>query len=73
MNEMNDERFQEMLKRAMAPMQDAELKHDLWPRMLRRLDERPSHALWLDWALLAVLAIWCAVFPSAIPVLLYNL
>jgi hypothetical protein len=73
MNEMNDERFREMLKRAMVPMQDTELKHDLWPRLLRRLDERPGHTVWLDLALLAVLAIWCAVFPGAIPGLLYNL
>ena len=73
MKEMNDERFREMFKRAMAPMQDTELKHDLWPRMLRRLDERPAHTLWLDLALLALLAIWCAVFPGAIPGLLYNL
>lgn len=73
MNEMNDERFREMIKRAMRSPADTDLKHDLWPRMLRRLDERPSHALWLDVALLALLAIWCAVFPGAIPGLLYNL
>jgi hypothetical protein len=73
MNEMNDERFREMLKRAMAPIEDTELKHDLWPSMLQRLDERPAHTLWLDLALLALLAIWCAVFPGAIPGLLYNL
>jgi len=73
MKEINDERFREMLKRAMAPIEDTELKSDLWPRMLRRLDERPAHTLWLDLALLALLAIWCAVFPGAIPGLLYNL
>jgi hypothetical protein len=73
MNEMNDPKFQEMFKRAMAPMADSELKHDLWPRMLRRLDERPARVSWLDLALLALLAIWCVIFPSVIPGLLYNL
>jgi len=73
MNEMNDERFRQMLKRAMAPMPDAELKRDLWPRMLRRLDERPAHVPWLDLALLALLAILCMTFPGVIPGLLYNL
>ena len=73
MNEWNEERFLELLKRAMPPAADAELKHDLWPRMLRRLDEAPIRASWLDLALLALLVIWCAVFPGAIPGLLYNL
>ena len=73
MSEMNDERLREMLKRAMAPMAHTELKHDLWPRMLRRLDETPVRASWLDLALLALLAIWCAIFPGVIPGLLYNL
>ena len=57
----------------MAPMTDTDLKHDLWPRMLRRLDERPARVSWLDLALLALLAIWCAIFPGVIPGLLYNL
>ena len=56
MNQMNDDRFRESLKRAMPPMTDTELKHDLWPRMLRRLDESPARASWLDLALLALLS-----------------
>ena len=73
MNQMNDERFREMLKRGMAPVADTELQHDLWPRMLRRLDEGPARASKLDVALLVLLAIWCAIFPGVIPGLLYNL
>jgi hypothetical protein len=73
MNEMNDRQFREMLKTAMAPMPDSELKHDLWPRMLRRLGDEPARAAWLDVLLLVLLAIWCVIFPSAIPGLLYNL
>ena len=72
MNERNDEKLQALLKRAMAPV-DAELKQDLWPQMLRKLDERPIRASWLDWALVAFLAVWLFFFPEVIPVLLYNL
>jgi len=28
---------------------------------------------WFDWALLAALVVWVALFPRAIPVLLYHL
>jgi hypothetical protein len=73
MNEMNDPKFQELIMRAIAPMANTELKHDLWPRMLRRLDERPARVVWLDLVLLALLVIWCAIFPAVIPGLLYNL
>ena len=73
MNEMYDAKIEEMLKSAMAPVKDAELKRDLWPHMLRRLDERPARVSWLDLALIAALAILCAIFPGVIPALLYNL
>jgi hypothetical protein len=73
MNAMNDEKFREMIKTTMARPPDTELRHDLWPRMLRRLDEAPTRASWLDLALLALFAIWCVIFPNVIPGLLYNL
>ena len=71
MNEMNDDKIREMLKKAMAPAPTTELQQDLWPRMLRKLDERSVHGHWLDWVLLALAAAWCLVFPSAIPALAY--
>ena len=73
MKEQNDEKFRELLKKAIAPVEDAELRRDLWPRMLKRLDERPFQASWLDWALLALLLVWVFVFPETIPGLLYHL
>lgn len=73
MNEMNDEKLREMLKRTMPKMADAELEGDLWPRMLRKLDQRPAGVFWLDWLLAALLAVWCLIFPSAIPGLVYHL
>jgi len=72
MTEPNDERLRELLKQGLQPP-NLELQRDLWPQMLRKLDERPAAVPWFDWALLALLAIWLCLVPSAIPVLLYHL
>jgi hypothetical protein len=73
MNEHNDQELRAALRSAIARLEDPELKRDLWPRMLRRLDQSPIRASWLDWALAVLLLVWLAVFPEAIPVLLYHL
>jgi hypothetical protein len=73
MNERNVEKLRELLRSAVGPIADTELKEDLWPRMLRRLDERTIRASWLDWALIALLPVWFFLFPEVIPVLLYHL
>ncbi len=56
---------------------DAELKLNLWPQMLRRLDEGGSRVLgrvpWFDWALVALVAVLLVLFPQAIPALVYQL
>ena len=52
-----------------------ELKRDLWPAMLRRLDEESLHHVsnvpWFDWALGGGLVALAALAPRAIPVILY--
>ncbi len=73
MNEPNDEKLRALLGSAVAPVADTELKQDLWPRMLRKLDEPTIRASWLDWALIAVLPVWFFLFPEVIPALLYHL
>jgi len=73
MNELNDEKLRELLRGAIAPVADTNLKHDLWPQMLRKLDEQTVRASWLDWALIALLPLWFVVFPEVIPALLYHL
>ncbi len=73
MSEKNNEKIREVLRRAIPPVADRELKRDLWPQMLRRLEERPAQVPWFDWALLAVPAIWFFLSPEAIPILLYHL
>jgi len=72
MNEPHDQGIEDLLKKTFARV-NHDLEHDLWPRMLRRLDERSAAVPWFDWALLALLALWLCFWPGAIPVLLYHL
>jgi hypothetical protein len=70
-----DESLMKKLLQQSLPPVGAEQQHeqDLWPAMLRRLDRKPASTPWFDWALLAGLAGVVALFPTAIPVLLYYL
>jgi hypothetical protein len=76
---MNDEEIKnmkELLKQAVAPVQDSELRRDLWPQMLPKLDEQPLpvHSVpWFDWVLAAILSAVLIFFPGSIPALLYHL
>jgi hypothetical protein len=65
----------EKLLRAAVPRveEDADLARDLWPAMLRRLDQQPVAVPWFDWVLMGGLAAAVAAFPAAIPMLLYYL
>ena len=73
MSEENNGKIRYVLRSAIPPMADRELRRDLWPQMLRRLAEQPAQVPWFDWALLAVPAIWFFFSPEAIPILLYHL
>lgn len=75
-NEENNRELKELLKRAMPPVQDAGLRRDLWPQMLRKLEQQPSPSAtvpWFDWALAAILGAVLVFFPGSIPALLYHL
>ncbi len=59
--------------RAAFPLVDTELRRDLWPAMLRRLDS-PSRAVpWYDWALAGGLAGLTVFFPKLILLFAYHL
>lgn len=60
------------LREALPPLQEAELRSDLWPEMRRRLEQPQVRVPWLDWALLAVSAAVAIFFPALIPALLYH-
>jgi hypothetical protein len=74
MNHPNDEELRELLKESIAPAKDTELQRDLWPEMLKRLDQQqPVRIPWFDWALAALLSGALLLFPGLIPALLYHL
>ncbi len=74
--EENNKELKNLLKQAIAPTQDAELRRDLWPQMLRKLEEQPAPLVsvpWFDWALAAILSAALVFFPGSIVALLYHL
>jgi hypothetical protein len=74
MNEHDQERIDQLLKTTLPPMgATGEPRRDLWPVLLKRLEVGPAAVPWFDWALLAAAAACLAIFPGAIPVLLYHL
>jgi hypothetical protein len=75
-SEENNKEMKNLLKQAIAPVKDTELRRDLWPQTLRKLDEQSALAVnvpWFDWALAAILGAFLVVFPGSIPALLYHL
>jgi hypothetical protein len=86
MNEQEQKRLADLLKHSVLPM-NSELNRDLWPKMLRRFEQRSGNRQWLsalfsasalssvpwfDWALLAVLIAGICIFPKSIPIWLYH-
>ena len=72
------DRIKHLLRNALTPVGDKpELERDLWPAMLRRMDEQALHGPrsvpWFDWALGGALIAFAAVAPRTIPVILYYL
>jgi hypothetical protein len=76
MREHYEERIEQLLRDTLQPINSraaAELRGDLWPAMLKRLEARPAQVPWFDWALLGAVVTWLLFFPGAIPVLFYHL
>jgi hypothetical protein len=73
MNDQIDSRICELVRAAMAPVTNGELKRDLWPDMCRKLREPTIRPSWFDWGLAAMLVFLLFFFPEAIPGLLYLL
>jgi hypothetical protein len=76
--EQEAENVKQLLRTALPPIGDeAQPDRDLWPAMLRRLDEHTSRGAasipWFDWALAGGLIAFAAVAPRTIPVILYYL
>ncbi|MGO9260970.1 MAG: hypothetical protein ACLQU1_32380 [Bryobacteraceae bacterium] len=61
------------LRSGLPPVKDAELQVDLWPRMLRRLEEPPVTFGWFESILVGLVAVTLAIFPKLLPAILYHL
>jgi hypothetical protein len=74
MSEEEHDRLKQVLQAALPPIgREPEPARDLWPAVLKRLDAKQAMPPWYDWALLAGFVGLLALFPSAIPVILYYL
>ena len=72
MTEYDDRQIGDALKRSFPPVH-TELGRDLWPQVLRKLDDRPVRVPWYDWALAGVSAAMFLAFPRLILVFVYHL
>ena len=72
MSEDNDRQIRDALKQAV-PSVNTELRRDLWPDVLRKLDSRPIQLPWYDWALVGLSAVMFLVFPRLVLVFAYHL
>ena len=73
---MSDQELKEVSKKlrdAVPPLRQPELRRDLWPAMLQKMNEPPLRVPWYDWLLLAAAGLAACFFPNLIPALLYHL
>lgn len=68
-----EEEVRAALQRTFPPA-ETQLGRDLWPVMLRRMQEQPAPAVpWYDWALAGAVAALFVFFPKLALVLAYHL
>jgi len=72
MGENNDRQIRHALKQSFPPVK-TELRRDLWPDVLRKLDLRPTRVPWYDWVLVGVSAAMFLAFPRLVLVFAYHL
>lgn len=67
-----EEEIRAVLQKAF-PVVDTELRRDLWPAMLRRMEKPAAGVPWYDWALAGFLAGASVFFPKIVLLLAYHL
>jgi hypothetical protein len=72
MTEHDDRQIRNALKQSL-PAVKAELRRDLWPDVLRKLDARQVEVPWYDWALVGLSAMMFVAFPRLVLVFAYHL
>lgn len=72
MTEDDDQQIRHALKQSFPPA-NTELRRDLWPDVLRKLDARAVPVPWYDWVMVAVSAAVFVAFPRLVLVFAYHL
>jgi len=72
MTEHDDRQIRDALKQSFPPVK-TELRKDLWPDVLRKLDARQVAVPWYDWALAGLSAVMFLAFPRLVLVFAYHL
>jgi hypothetical protein len=72
MSEDTDRQIRDVLKQSFPPVK-SELRRDLWPDVLRKLNLRPVRVPWYDWALVGLSALMFLAFPRLVLVFAYHL
>ena len=72
MTENDDRHIRDALKQSFRPL-NIELRRDLWPDVLRKLDARQVGVPWYDWALVGLSAVMFLIFPRLVLVFAYHL
>jgi hypothetical protein len=65
--------LREKLRKAVPPVRETELDHDLWPAMLHRMQKTTVRVPWWDWALATVAVVALFLLPELIPAIFYHL
>jgi hypothetical protein len=72
MTEHDERQIRDALKQSFPPVK-TDLRKDLWPDVLRKLDLRPARVPWYDWALVGLSFVMFLVFPRLVLVFAYHL
>jgi hypothetical protein len=72
MTEHDERQIRDALKQSFPPVK-TELRKDLWPDVLRKLDARRVGVPWYDWALVGLSVVMFLAFPRLVLVFAYNL
>jgi len=72
MTEHDERQIREALQQVFPPV-STELRRDLWPAVLRKLDASPGRVPWYDWALIGLSSSVFLFFPQLILVFAYHL
>lgn len=76
MNHQNDSDLRELLRQSLPSGASPELRRDLWPQMLSKLEEQSALTIrvpWFDWVLAALASAALLFFPEIIPAFFYHL